>query len=195
MANGISGETITIQSGQTLSQIAEEYGVTVADIQKANNLKGTNIMAGKNLIIPAPEPKFDNGFTNSKLDEMEFTKEEREANAEYSQEKIAISNHTNKDLKAQIANLTVNKKSGYVQINVKKDITIKELKELYNIPDGILKNYNDLSYEWQDNNDENHTQRKNWDVTTFFPGDIVIVPPGSFEYQGWIIELYNAFTR
>lgn len=195
MAHGISGETITIQAGQTLSQIAEQYGVTVADIQKANNLKGTNIMAGKNLIIPAPEPKFDNGYTNSKLDEMTFTKEEREENAEYSQEKIAIANATNKKLKDQVANLTVNKKSGYVQINVKKDVTAEELKKLYEIPDGVLKYYNDLTYEWKDTGDEAGHQYKDWGNPTFHKGESVIVPPSSFEHQGWLKETWNALTR
>ena len=60
--SAINGDTITIQNGQTLSQIAEEYGVSVAAIQAANNLKGTNIIAGTELIIPFPgaeilEPK------------------------------------------------------------------------------------------------------------------------------------------
>lgn len=196
MANGISGETITIQAGQTLSQIAEEYGVTVADIQKANNIKNPKIIVvGTNLIIPTPEPKFDNGFTNSKLDEMEFTKEDRESNAGYSREKIAIANATNKKLKDEVANLTVNNKSGYVQINIKKDTTLEELKELYNIQDEVLKHYNDLSFEWKESGDEACHQYKDWGNPTFPKGASVIVPPGSFEYQGWIKELYNAFTR
>lgn len=192
---GINGETITIQTGQTLSQIAEKYGVSVADIQKANGLKGTSIMAGKELIIPEPEPQFDEGYTNSKLDKMKFTEEERKENAEYSQEKIAIANSTNKRLKDQVANLTVNKKSGYVQINMKKDATAEELKELYDIPDGVLKHYNDLTFEWKDSGDEAGHQYKDWGNPTFHKGESVIVPPGNFEYQGFLTELWNAWTR
>lgn len=191
----INGNTITIQQGQTLSQIAEQYGVSVAEIQKANGIKGTSIMAGKTLIIPAPEPEFDNGYTNNKLDSMEFSKEERKNNAEYSEEKIALSKNENPNVKNQIANLSVNKKSGYVQINLKTDVTAEELKELYNIPDGILKRYNDLEFEWKDSGDEAGHQYKDWGNPGFKKGDSVIVPPNSFEYQGFWVEAWNALTK
>lgn len=40
-----------IRSGETLSTIAEKYHVRVSDIKKWNNLRGTNIAAGKRLKI------------------------------------------------------------------------------------------------------------------------------------------------
>ena len=82
--SGINGDTITIQKGQTLSQIASEYGVSVSELQAANNLKGTNIIAGEKLIIPYQEPEFSNYFTNNALDEYEFSEEEVQKNAQYS---------------------------------------------------------------------------------------------------------------
>lgn len=43
-----------VRSGENLSKIAKRYGVSVADIQKANNLgNSTNIRAGQTLTIPA----------------------------------------------------------------------------------------------------------------------------------------------
>jgi len=45
--------TYTVKSGDNLSKIAKKHGVTIEDIQKANNLKGTNIIAGQKLKIPA----------------------------------------------------------------------------------------------------------------------------------------------
>lgn len=43
----------TIKKGETLSSIAEQYkGVSVKDIQKANNISGTKIQTGKKLKIP-----------------------------------------------------------------------------------------------------------------------------------------------
>lgn len=43
-----------IKKGETLSEIAEKYpGVTVSDIRKANNIKGTDIRAGETLVIPS----------------------------------------------------------------------------------------------------------------------------------------------
>ncbi|MGV6827527.1 MAG: LysM peptidoglycan-binding domain-containing protein [bacterium] len=41
-----------ISSGETLSHIARQYDISVKAIQQANNLKNTNIRAGKHLMIP-----------------------------------------------------------------------------------------------------------------------------------------------
>ena len=45
------GKTVTIKSGQTLSEIAKKNGTTVARLKKLNGLKGTNIRAGKKLRV------------------------------------------------------------------------------------------------------------------------------------------------
>lgn len=45
--------THRVKSGDTLYGIAKKYGVTVSQIQKANNLSGSNIHAGQRLKIPA----------------------------------------------------------------------------------------------------------------------------------------------
>ncbi|MGN1264021.1 MAG: transglycosylase SLT domain-containing protein [Prevotella sp.] len=46
-----SAHTITIKSGQTLSEIAKRYGTTVTKLKKLNNIKGSNITAGKKLRV------------------------------------------------------------------------------------------------------------------------------------------------
>lgn len=43
--------TITIRSGQTLSQIAKQHNTTVSKLKRLNGLKGTNIRAGKKLRV------------------------------------------------------------------------------------------------------------------------------------------------
>ena len=43
-----------VQQGDTLFSLARRYGVTVEDIQRANNLTSDNIYAGQQLIIPTP---------------------------------------------------------------------------------------------------------------------------------------------
>ena len=45
------GKTVTIKSGQTLSERAKRNGTTVAKLKKRNGLKGTNIRAGKKLRV------------------------------------------------------------------------------------------------------------------------------------------------
>jgi LysM repeat protein len=44
--------TYTVEAGDSLSAIAERFGVTVEAIQAANNLEGTDIFVGDELIIP-----------------------------------------------------------------------------------------------------------------------------------------------
>lgn len=43
----------TIKSGENLTTIAKKYGTTVAELQKANNMKGDALRAGDQLKIPA----------------------------------------------------------------------------------------------------------------------------------------------
>jgi LysM repeat protein len=50
-ANG--GSSYTVKSGDTLNKIAKEHGVTVQELQAANNLKTTQIKVGQKLRIPA----------------------------------------------------------------------------------------------------------------------------------------------
>ena len=45
------GGSVTIQTGQTLSQIAKRNGTTVAQLKKLNGIKGNNIQAGKKIRV------------------------------------------------------------------------------------------------------------------------------------------------
>jgi LysM repeat protein len=52
---GGTGQTHTVQAGETLYSIAVQYGVTVQDIMEANNLANANLIyRGQVLAIPAP---------------------------------------------------------------------------------------------------------------------------------------------
>lgn len=57
-AKGLSGatnaqQTYKVRAGDTLSEIARSYGITVRDIQRANGLSGDRILVGQVLKIPA----------------------------------------------------------------------------------------------------------------------------------------------
>jgi membrane-bound lytic murein transglycosylase D len=47
-----------VTRGQTLSGIARRYGITMAAIQRANNLRGTKVHKGQSLVIPASGEDF-----------------------------------------------------------------------------------------------------------------------------------------
>ncbi len=52
-----SGQTYTIQTGDTLSAIADNYGVSVSDLAQINGLDDPSfIVEGHTLIIPGPPP-------------------------------------------------------------------------------------------------------------------------------------------
>ena len=65
----------TIKRGETLSQIGRRYGVSIAALQNTNKLSGTNIRAGKSLIIPIANQSqspnqtasTSNGTTNKRI--------------------------------------------------------------------------------------------------------------------------------
>lgn len=47
----------TVEAGTTLTALAKAYGVSVADIKKANKLSNNNIRVGQKLLIPAAGKK------------------------------------------------------------------------------------------------------------------------------------------
>ena len=52
--NGVGAVTYTVQSGDTLTKIANQYGVTVNQIVNANNVQNPNLIyPGQRLIIPS----------------------------------------------------------------------------------------------------------------------------------------------
>ena len=50
-ANRSRGRSVTVKSGQTLSEIAKRNGTTVAKLRRLNGIKGSNIRAGKKLRV------------------------------------------------------------------------------------------------------------------------------------------------
>lgn len=59
-------KTHTIKSGENLTTIANRYGVSVAELRKANNLSGDAIRAGKTLNIPAKKATSSKKRTSKK---------------------------------------------------------------------------------------------------------------------------------
>ena len=52
-SGGMGGNEYTVQKGDTLTLIAKNKGVTVAELRKANNLTSDSLKVGQKLIIPS----------------------------------------------------------------------------------------------------------------------------------------------
>ena len=57
---GSSGHTHLVRKGDTLSGLAVRYGVTVRQLQQANNLKTDRILVGQTLVIPTAAARSGN---------------------------------------------------------------------------------------------------------------------------------------
>jgi LysM repeat protein len=51
------GETYVVRAGDTLSEIARDFGTTIAAIKRANNLSGNKILVGQELTVPGGESR------------------------------------------------------------------------------------------------------------------------------------------
>lgn len=57
-AETVTNSTYTVGRGDTLSAVAAAFGVTVADVLKANDIANPNlILVGQMLLIPAPKER------------------------------------------------------------------------------------------------------------------------------------------
>jgi LysM repeat protein len=56
----------TVKSGETLTKIASQYGVTVDEIRNANGIKNDNIQAGATLTIPSKKTSTSSSRSKSK---------------------------------------------------------------------------------------------------------------------------------
>ena len=54
----VSGTRHTVRAGDTLSEIASAYNVSVSSLKRANGLRSSRIYPGKELLIPAPVEKY-----------------------------------------------------------------------------------------------------------------------------------------
>lgn len=88
----VSPRSYTVAKGDNLSTIAEKFGLTVATVLEANDLKGgdtTNIQVGQQLVIP-PE---NTSTSLAWLEEEQKVREERERKSRLqAQQKIAAAN-------------------------------------------------------------------------------------------------------
>ena len=106
-----SPTTVTVEQGDTLSEIAQEFGIPLKAFMEANNITNADLIkAGQELIVPFVEGEnFTEPKTNNKLPEIELNKLKKE---------IKIKTDNNQPLtKEQINKLLIN--AGFTQEQAK----------------------------------------------------------------------------
>ncbi|EAU40554.1 lipoprotein [Fulvimarina pelagi HTCC2506] len=58
--SGGAGQTVTVQSGDTLSAIARRSGISAEAIRSANNITGDTVRIGQRLVVPTVRPSVAN---------------------------------------------------------------------------------------------------------------------------------------
>ena len=95
MSNGINmaaADTVTVKSGNTLSGLAQKYGVTVGDIQKANNMgESTKIKVGQTIVIPTQGKPQDEEYLSMLKQAMGDKYDEYKINKDYDSYEVEIS--------------------------------------------------------------------------------------------------------
>jgi LysM repeat protein len=109
-----------IADGETLSEIAEEYGVSVASIKNTNGVRGSKIISGKTLKIEQGKEAL--ATTSSKIEKTKQSKEDKKLNQAF----------------AQIANTKM------VEHKIASGETLGEIAEKYNVSVKQLKKTNGL---------------------------------------------------
>ncbi len=212
------GDTITVASGQTLSQIASKYGVSVDALMNENNIKDANsIKAGQKITIPIGQPaqssektveKDDLNYERQKLHYMDLKISDKYgelAKAKTPEEKAEIQKEIN-ELKAkqakqkETAKMELDPNQDYILITPKKDINVEELKKLFDIKDGAVRAHNDLDYEYTYYEGDvpselEGRQYKDYSNNTIQAGRTIKVKPSEIDNQGALKELWNWATN
>lgn len=212
------GDTITVARGQTLSQIASKYGVSVDALMNENNIKDANsIKAGQKITIPIGQTaqssektveKDDLNYERQKLHYMDLKISDKYAElakAKTPEEKAEIQKEIN-ELKAkqakqkETAKMELDPNQDYILITPKKDINVEELKKLFDIKDGAVRAHNDLDYEYTYYEGDvpselEGRQYKDYSNNTIQAGRTIKVKPSEIDNQGALKELWNWATN
>ena len=119
VSNKDGNNNYVVKSGDTISQIAEKFGVKTKELKSANNLKNNNLQIGQSLYIPLRNESQDKVEVSKEVIEVQSVKKETEASIEINQE---------------VSNLYV----------VKKGDTLGEIAEKHNVKTSDLKSANNL---------------------------------------------------
>ncbi|TVR17611.1 MAG: LysM peptidoglycan-binding domain-containing protein [Balneolaceae bacterium] len=120
--------THRVQAGESLFAISREYGVTIAEIQQWNNLSGTSLEAGRELVIFLPDEETGQTAPPS-VEEIEQMDEEERTSIVRSTRQAASGSDT----------YTVRSGDTLTQIARNHDMTVAELRSMNNLQGDMLR--------------------------------------------------------
>jgi len=122
----IPAEYHRVKSGETLSSISKEYGMTVAELKRKNNIRGSKLSLKQNLMVKDEE-------TESIVQVVQPTD---------NHSKLVAQNSKNAESLKSVQNITGNQTSS--SHTVKKGETLFSISKLYNISVDELKSSNKI---------------------------------------------------
>ena len=125
----------TVKRGDNLSEIANKYNVSVDDIKKWNNLKGTTVSRGKSLKILTNESVVKMVKKEPKTDNQQIAVSDAKINKEDKTKKIVKAD----TLSAAVATYYVVQKGDNLgNIAKKNNVTVEEIKEWNNLSNASI---------------------------------------------------------
>jgi len=125
----------TVKRGDNLSEIANKYNVSVDDIKKWNNLKGTTVSRGKSLKILTNESVVKMVKKEPKTDNQQIAVSDAKINKEDKTKKIVKAD----TLSANVATYyVVQKGDNLSNIAKKNNVTVEEIKEWNNLSNASI---------------------------------------------------------
>jgi len=154
----------------------------------------------------APVKNEGNNYTESKINYVEsqiLEKRLKLSETSNSEKKAVIAKEIKaleeKEKKQKATATLVGNKEGNIEFTIKKPITVKEFKKLFNVEDGALRGQVSSSYqeypEGTPEHDEGRQYIKHNEDETFEKGKKIKLHPASIDNQGFFTELWNSFTK
>jgi membrane-bound lytic murein transglycosylase D len=140
----------TIRKGETLTSVANRYGISKGVIQQANNLpKKKRLSIGKQLVIPAPR---DNGEPQPPaiaVGRREMPQGQTVDRREMGREKMAkaLAKHQGSQSTSDVNDVpTIPKNREKFIYKIKRGDTIGQIAEWFGVRAADIRNWNDISY-------------------------------------------------
>lgn len=125
----------TVEPGETLFAISRRYNVTIAELQQWNEISGTDLSTGRELVIYQPEEPEQEEVPDLPVDDVELPEPEIEEEEEEERESIVRLS----EVPTGNTYYTVRSGDTLTRIAREHGMTVSELRTLNNLQDDMLR--------------------------------------------------------